>query len=139
MLNAQLLLTCLLCGGLAVALVGIAHLFGEKYFVPQKGSGSRLVGKGGLRNFGQILFLDLAFYVAIPTIAYAAFYVILPFSGVRSGLATALIATLIGAAPTLLTLGTRTRLPVSFLLYQLLGQLLKAAAGLSVIAWLYHL
>lgn len=114
-------------------------LYVERFFVTQTGRGSRLIEKGGWPHFSATIFMDLIFYVAIPTFAYASFYVVLPFSGVRAGLATALIAVLIGAAPVLMTLSTRTKLPLSFLLFQLLGQMLKAAGGLSVIAYLYHL
>lgn len=139
MINSPLLIACLIWGGVAVGLIGFLLSFSERFFVASKGRGSKVVDKGGIAQFGATIFMDLVFYVAIPTFAYASFYVVLPFSGVRAGLATALIATLIGSAPVLMTLSTRTKLPLSFLLYQLLSQMLKAAGGLGVIAYLYHL
>src|SRR5512147_1098582 len=64
---------------------------------------------------------ELIFYVIIPAIGYGMFYAILPFSGVRAGLAGTLLAFLLGAVPVMMRLSMRIRLPMPYLLFQLLG------------------
>jgi len=79
------------------------------------------------------------FFVVIPSLAYSFFYVVLPFSGVRAGMAAALFAFLLGATPALMGLSVRVKLPMPFLFFLLFSTLVKVAGCMSIIAWLYAL
>lgn len=82
---------------------------------------------------------ELLFYVVIPTLAYSLFYVVLPLSGVRAGMAVALVAFTLGAVPLLMGLSMRVRLPMTFLLFALVSFLIKIGGTLTIIGYLYAL
>ncbi|MGH8014774.1 MAG: hypothetical protein ACREBV_01125, partial [Candidatus Zixiibacteriota bacterium] len=75
----------------------------------------------------------------IPSIAYSYFYIMLPLSGVRTGLAGALFAFTLGAVPALVGLLVRTRLPVLAFSFLLLAILLKLAGSMIIIGYLYQM
>ena len=83
--------------------------------------------------------MELIFYVGIPTMAYSFFYFLIPLSGVRAGMAAALMAFGLGAVPTVMSISLRLRLPAPYLLYVLLSVLIKLGGSLSIIAYLYSL
>ena len=83
--------------------------------------------------------IEFLVFVAIPTLAFAMFAVILPLTGTRIGLAVALAAFTLGAMPAIVGLSVRTRLPVVYLLFYLLGLLVKLAGSLAIIGHLYAL
>jgi hypothetical protein len=83
--------------------------------------------------------MELLFYVAIPTIIYSFFYYLLPLYGVRAGLALGLFAFALGAAPTLMGLTARVKLPMPYMLFLLLSILLKLIGCLAIIGYLYTL
>lgn len=85
------------------------------------------------------LFMELLFYVVIPTVAFAFFYFSLPLSGIRAGMAAALYSFTLGAAPVLMGLSARVKLPMSYVLFLLLSYLIKIAGTMAIIAWLYSL
>src|SRR5690606_11622569 len=94
--------------------------------------------------FGWIWFImnymmESLFLVAIPTLAFAFFYFILPLTGLRAGMAAALFAFTLGAAPVLMGLSVRVKLPMPLLLFLLLSYLVKIGGTLSIIAYLYSL
>jgi hypothetical protein len=71
--------------------------------------------------------------------AYSFFYFLIPLSGVRAGMAAALMAFGLGAVPTVMSISLRLRLPAPYLLYILLSVLIKLAGSLTIIAYLYSL
>ena len=83
--------------------------------------------------------MELLFFVAVPTLAYGIFSVILPLTGVRTGLAVALAAFTLGAVPAIIGLSVRMKLPMPYLLYFLVGLLVKLAGSLAIIGYLYSL
>ena len=83
--------------------------------------------------------MELLFYAAIPTIVYGFFYYLLPFYGVRAGLASGLFAFALGAAPAIMGLAVRVKLPMPYLLFLLFSILLKLLGCLAVIGYLYTL
>lgn len=82
---------------------------------------------------------ELIFYVVIPSIGFGVFYAILPFSGVRAGLAGTLFAFVLGAVPVFMRLSMRLRLPMPYILFQLLGHAVKLGGTLGLIGYLYSL
>jgi hypothetical protein len=93
----------------------------------------------GLSWWLMTFVMELLFYVVIPTVAFAFFYFSLPLSGVRAGLAAALYAFTLGAAPVLMSLSVRVKLPMSFMLFLLLSYLIKVGGCMTIVAWLYSL
>jgi len=83
--------------------------------------------------------MESLFYVVIPTILYSFFYFVVPFSGVRAGLAATLFAFAIGAVPAVMSLSVRVRLPMPYLLFIILSLLLKLGGALAIIGYLYSL
>jgi hypothetical protein len=83
--------------------------------------------------------IELLFYVIIPTLGYSFFYLVIPLSGVRAGLGGALFAFLLGAAPTIMALSVRIKLPVPYLLFLLLAFLIKLGGCLAIVGYLYTL
>jgi hypothetical protein len=83
--------------------------------------------------------MEFLFFVAVPTLAYSVFAVILPLEGVRVGLAMALVGFGLGAMPAVVGLSVRLKLPMNYLLFFLFGILLKLIACLAVIGYLYSL
>ncbi len=89
--------------------------------------------------FVLFFLMEFLFFVAIPTISYSFLYLIVPFSGIRAGLAAALFAFTLGAVPVIMGLSVRVRLPMPYLLYTLLGYLVKLAGALAIVGYLYTL
>ncbi|MGD8922636.1 MAG: hypothetical protein PVH24_05255 [Candidatus Zixiibacteriota bacterium] len=83
--------------------------------------------------------MELLFYVVIPAFAYSFFYLVLPISGVRAGMAVALVAFTLGAVPLVMSLSVRVRLPMPYLLFLLLAYIIKIGGSLVLIGLLYSL
>jgi hypothetical protein len=98
-----------------------------------------LVEATGLSFTFANFLMELLFYAAIPTIVYGFFYYLLPFYGVRAGLASGLFAFAIGAAPAIMGLAVRVKLPMPYLMFLLFSILLKLLGCLAVIGYLYTL
>ena len=83
--------------------------------------------------------MELLFYVVIPTIVYGFFYVVIPLSGIKAGLAAALLAFLLGATPLMMGLSVKVKLPMPYVLYNLLCHFIKLGGSMAVIGYLYSL
>lgn len=139
MLSPGLLVYCLLFGGLYLVVVSIIIELVERSMKLHRGLPPDLVESAGWTWWGINLVMEILFYVAIPTLAYAFFYFMLPLSGPRAGMAAALYAFTIGAAPVLMGLSVRIRLPMPFMLFLLLSYLIKVSGSLIIISYLYSL
>ena len=85
------------------------------------------------------LLTEFVLFTLVPTLTYAWFYLLLPFEGVRSGVAVGLWAMALGAVPLAILLGTRLRLPYPALAFIVLGQLIKLCGSLAIIGFLFSL
>lgn len=83
--------------------------------------------------------MELLFYVAIPTLVYSFFYYLLPFYGVRAGVASALFAFGLGVVPAMIGLAVRVKLPMPYLMFMLFSVMLKLIGCLALIGYLYTL
>ena len=79
------------------------------------------------------------FIVVIPAIGYNFFYLVVPLSGIRAGMAAALFAFILGSSPALMGLSLRIKLPMPFLLFTLLSLLIKLGGALAIIGYLYSI
>jgi hypothetical protein len=83
--------------------------------------------------------MEMLFFAAIPTFAYSFFYMIIPLWGIKAGMAAALFAFTLGAAPALMCLSVRIRLPMPYILFTLLALLLKLGGSLIIIGYLFSM
>jgi hypothetical protein len=139
MIPLELLFTCLVAAGLYLLIVSLLLDLVERRLRLTAALPEHLVEKGGATVTLANFVLELLFYVVIPTIIYSFFYYVFPFYGVRAGLAAALFAFMLGAAPAVMGLSLRVKLPVPYLLYQLFAGLLKLLGSLAIIAYIHTL
>jgi hypothetical protein len=83
--------------------------------------------------------MEFLFYVVIPTIIFSFFYVVIPLSGIRAGLAAAVLAFLLGATPVLMGLSVKIKLPMPLVLFGLLSHLIKLGGAMALIGYLYSI
>lgn len=139
MIQFELVIYCVVIAGCYLLILsGLTDLIASKAKLT-KGIPPELVEKIDLPGFVINYLMELLFMVVIPAIGYSLFYLIVPLEGIRAGLAVALVAFTIGAVPIIMVLSVRIRLPISYLLYLLLTQVLKLAGCLAIVAYLYSL
>lgn len=139
MISATLMLACVAAAGVYLLAISIVLQIIERQLKLSTGIPAELLETTGWVWTGFTFIMELMFYVVIPTLAYSFFYVIMPFSGMRAGIAAGLFAFVMGATPALMGLSVRVRLPMPYLLYLLLSVLLKVCGCMLIIAWLYAL
>lgn len=139
MVSTQLLIYCLLAGAAYLLVISLLmETLGRKLKL-EAGVPETLVEPFAWPWFVMNFMMEGLFFVAIPTLAFAFFYFILPLTGVRAGMAATLFCFTLGAAPILMGLSVRIKLPMPFLLFLLLSYLVKIGGTLSIIAYLYSL
>ena len=89
MISFQLLLTTLFWAGLALLLFEIVWYKLETKLSLLKNMPAELLEETGLGYFISKYIMQLAFLVAVPSVAYSWFYVLIPFYGVRAGVGMA--------------------------------------------------
>ena len=136
-INVNLILYCLLFGGLYILLINILWEYLAKIFKLQQGIPDEMIEKMGLGWFVTNYIMEFLFYVAIPAIGYSFFYLILPFEGIRAGLAAGLFALIMGAVPIVMVISVRLKLPLAYLTFTLFGYYLKLTGALAIIGYLY--
>ena len=139
MINERLLLTALLWAGLALFVFELIWYFLEKRLALLKNLPPQILEDSGLGFFISKYIMQLAFLVVVPTVAYSWFYVLVPFYGVRAGVSMAIFLFVLGIVPFSVTVLMRIKLPLSFMLFQLSGYLLKIIIVYGIIAYLYTL
>ncbi len=139
MISAGLMVACVAAAGVYLLLISVILLKIENRMGLTRGIPSELLETTGWVWTGFTFIMELMFYVVIPTLAYSFFYVLMPFDGLRAGIAAGLFAFVMGATPALMGLSVRVRLPMPFLLFLLLSVLLKVCGCMLLIAWLYAL
>ncbi len=139
MVSFELLLWCVVLG--AGYLLGISLLLDwlERKLKVTDGIPREMIESEGWIWTFMNFFMESLFYVVIPAIAFSFFYVILPVAGAKGGIGAALFAFVLGGAPLGMRLSVRVKLPMPYLLFTLLGHLVKLAGTLAIIGYLYSL
>ena len=138
----KLMLSCLASGALYLLLIELALGKLEKYLARVglwENYPTELIRAIGPGARGWNLLTQFVLFTLVPTLTYAWFYLLLPFEGVRSGVAVGLWSVALGAAPLAILLGTRLRLPYPALAFIVLGQLIKLCGSLAIIGFLFSL
>ncbi len=139
MISIGLMLYCMVCAGAYLLMLSLLLDYVERRLKLTAALPQELLESTGVTwTFANFL-MELLFYVAIPTIIYSFFYYLLPLYGVRAGLALGLVAFALGAAPALMGLTMRVKLPMPYMLFLLLSILLKLIGCLAIIGYLYTL
>lgn len=139
MISTALLAYCLIAGGVALAVVTFLHEIVGRYLKVRRDMPAELLEPTSAGWYLLNFIMEYLFIVAVPTFAYGIIVVVLPLSGIRPGLAVAVLAFSLGAVPTLLSITARIKLSMVYLMYILFGVLVKVAAVLAVIGYLYSL
>lgn len=139
MISLPLLLACLLWAGATLLVFELIWYFLEKKLRLLEKLPSELKETTGSGYFFSRFLMNLAFLVILPAVVYSWFYVLVPFYGIRAGVALAMLVFMLGIVPFTATIMFRLRLPLSFILFQLAGHLLKLIMVYGVISYLYIL
>lgn len=139
MINQRLLLAALLWAGLALFVFELIWYFIEKKLGLLKNVPQQVLEETGLGFFISKYIMQLAFLVVVPAVAYSWFYVLVPFYGIRAGVGMAVFVFVLGIVPFAVTVLMRIKLPLSFMLFQMAGHLLKIIIVYGIIAYLYIL
>jgi hypothetical protein len=139
MISYELLLYCLAAGGAYLIAATVVLTLVERHAGMLRGMPAEIVDSGGLSWLAVNFVMELLFYVVIPTLAYSFFYLLVPLSGIRAGMAVTLLALTLGAVPIMMSLSVRIRLPMAYLLFILLSYLIKLGGTLSIIGYIYSL
>ena len=139
MINQRLLLTALLWAGSALFVFELIWYQIERRLKLLKDMPSQVLEDTGVGFFISRFIMQLAFLVVVPTVAYSWFYVLVPFYGVRAGVAMAIFIFVLGVVPFAVTVLMRIKLPLSFMLFQMAGYLLKIIIVYGIVAYLYIL
>jgi len=139
MISYELILYCILSAGVFLLVVSILTDWLTKKFNLLASVPETMKEKTDMAGFGVNFLMELLFMAVIPTLGYSFFYLIIPMAGVRGGLAVALIAFSLGVVPILMILSLRIRLPMLYLLFLMLTQIIKLGGALAIIGYLYSL
>ena len=139
MISTKLLLYCIGAGAVYLLIFSVLWEFIGKWMKVYRGVPSEIIETINVSWFAMNFAMEVLLYVVIPSLAYSYFYMMLPLSGIRTGIAAALFAFTLGAVPVIVGLLARTRLPALMFSYFLLGILLKLTGTLIIIGYLYQL
>lgn len=128
---------CLFFGGIYLLLVNILWEFLSRKLNLHRGIPDEMIEKMGVGWLVTNYIMEFLFYVAIPAIGYSFFYLILPFEGIRAGLAAGLFALIMGAVPIVMVISVRLKLPLTYLTFTLFGYYVKLTGSLAIIGYLY--
>lgn len=139
MISTNLMIYCLVSAGVFLLIVSILLRLLNKAFKIDQTIPSELTEEFGVGWFIMNYIMEFLFYVAIPTIGYSFLYMLLPFEGVRPGIAIALLGLVIGAAPIIIGMSVRIKLSMVYLIFFLFSYFIKLTGSLIIIGYLYSL
>nr|MBN2277796.1 hypothetical protein [candidate division Zixibacteria bacterium] len=135
----KLLSYCLILGGAYLIIIDLIIGRLEKR-VPLLGDFPRELVED--KNFAWYFYnfiVEFIFFVMMPAVIYDRFYTVMPFSGIRGGMAVGLFLFVFGMVPLAILHIFRIRIPAVFILYQLLGMMLRVIGTMTIIGYLYSL
>ena len=139
MISYNLMFYCFAVSGVYLLVVSIVLGLVEISLKLNRGLPKEMVEDSNLGWFIMNFVMEFLFYVVIPTIIFSFFYVVIPLSGIRAGLAAAVLAFLLGATPVLMGLSVKIKLPMPLVLFGLLSHLIKLGGAMALIGYLYSI
>ena len=139
MLSTSLFFYSVLFAGIWHIVISLLLNLIERKLNVRKGIPEEMWEQGGLFWSSVNIMMEGLFIVVIPAIGYSFFYLVVPLSGVRAGMAAALFAFILGSSPALMGLSLRIKFHMPFLLFTLLSLLIKLGGALTIIGYLYSI
>ncbi|MDD3731661.1 MAG: hypothetical protein PHU88_04720 [candidate division Zixibacteria bacterium] len=139
MISYKLMFYCFAVSGIYMLVVSIILALAEVALKLTRGLPAELVESSNLAWFIMNFLMEFLFYVVIPTIIFSFFFVVIPLSGLKAGLAGAVLAFLLGSTPVLMGLSVKVKLPMPLVLFALLSHLIKLGGSMALIGYLYSL
>lgn len=139
MVSTTLLLYCILFAGLYHVISSILLGVLERKLNLCKGIPNEMLEESSMFWSGANIIMEGLFIVVIPAIGYSFFYLVVPLNGIKAGMGAALFAFILGAAPAIMGLSVRLKLPMPFLLFSLLSLLIRLGGSLAIIGYLYSI
>ncbi len=135
----KLLMFCSICGGVYLVIVDLIWSRFESLIPTFRNFPKELVEPKNFGWFTSSLIIEFIFFVLMPAVVYDRFYTVMPFSGIRGGVAIALFLFMFGMVPLAILLMFRIRIPAVYMLYKMLGMLIRVVGALAIIGYLYSL
>lgn len=139
MINYELIGYCILAAGAYLLVMSLLLDFVARRLRLSEGIPEEILEASDLGATITNFIMEVLFYVIIPALGYSFFYLIIPLWGIRAGMAATLFAFMLGAAPTVMSLSVRVKMPITYLLFFLLTFIIKLGGSLVIIAYLYSL
>ncbi|UCE25566.1 MAG: hypothetical protein JSU74_05840 [Candidatus Zixiibacteriota bacterium] len=139
MISTTQMVYCLVTGGVYLLLLSLLLEFLARRLKLLSDVPPAMLEESGGVWAVMFFVMEFLFFVAIPTITYSFFFLVVPFSGIKAGMAATLFAFTLGAVPVIMGLSGRLRLPMPYLLFSLLGYLVKLGGSMAIIGYLYTL
>lgn len=137
--GSKLLTYCLISGATYLLIIDLIWSKLETFVPTLENFPKDLIDPKSLSWFVYSFIIEFVFFVLMPSVIYNWFYAVMPVSGVRGGAAVGLLIFLFGMVPFAVLLLFRIRIPVVYLLYQLLGLFIKIVGAMIIIGYLYSL
>ncbi|MEE9443345.1 MAG: hypothetical protein V3V99_11840 [candidate division Zixibacteria bacterium] len=135
----ELLLFSLLWAGISLLIIDYIWYLLEKKLALLNKLPKDILEEISIGYFFSKYIMQLSFLVAVPSAIYSLFYLTLPFYGARAGIAVAFVLFVLGIVPFTISLIMRVKLPLSYVLFQLAGYLIKLVIVYGIIGYIYIL
>jgi len=138
-LDFRLIIYCLVCGAVYLAIIDIVWSYIERFIPTFAHFPKELVEHKTLSWYFSSFIVEFIFFVLMPAVVYGWFYSVIPFSGLRGGMAVGLYLFFFGMIPLAMLILFRIRIPAVYVLYQLVGLFIKVVGAATITGYLYNL
>jgi len=135
----KLLAYCIVLGGVYLIIIDFLWNKFESVVPTLRGFPKELIEDKNAAWFVSSFIIEFIFFVLLPAVVYGWFYTVLPFSGIRGGIAVGLYLFLFGIVPLATLVMFRIKIPANYFLFLLLGIFVKILGAMSIIGYLYSL
>jgi len=135
----KLLGFCFIIGAVYILIIDFIWNKLENHVPTLRGFPKELIEEKNAAWFVSSFIVEFIFFVLLPAVVYGWFYTVLPFSGVRGGIAVGLYLFLFGYIPLAVIVMFRIKIPAVYFLYQLLGMFIRVLGAMTIIGYLYSL
>jgi len=135
----ELITWCLVAGAAYLLIIDLLWYKLENIIPMFGGFPDHLLESRGVGWFVSTYVIEFVFFVMLPSVIYGWFYTVIPFYGIRGGVAAALFVYILGMIPVGMLSLFRIKLPVMYILYLMFGLLIKFTGIMIIISYLYTL
>jgi len=138
-LDFRLVVYCFVYGAIYLAIIDIVWGYIERFIPTFAHFPKELVERKTISWYFSSFIVEFIFFVLMPAVVYGWFYSVIPFSGLRGGMAVGLYLFFFGMIPLAMLILFRIRIPAVYILYQLVGLFIKVVGAATIIGYLYNL